>query len=132
MCALIDPQTRKSQIWGHRAQCCMTLRRVSLRLCLGSEAGISLETTFSANISISKDLVIVGLSERGMEIRETLLYKKNLFMAIAVSIIFSKNGRRGKEKKGRNGEREKGRGGQGEKERSGGREEEKRRSIQSQ
>lgn len=76
---------------------------------------------------------------------------KNLFMAIAGSMILSKNGRKGegerrgkegrgggkrrkeemekgrrgeegKEEKGRNGEREKGRGGEGEKERSGERE----------
>lgn len=36
--------------------------------------GRNLETTFSENISISK--VIVGLSDREREIRETSLYQK--------------------------------------------------------
>lgn len=65
--------------------------------------GSKVETTFSENISISKDSAIVGLSDRWGD----FLIPKKLFMAIAGSIILSKNGRKGEgERRGRR-EREK-------------------------
>lgn len=66
-----------------------------------------METTFSENISISKDLVIVGLSDRWGD----FLIPKKLFTAIAGSII-SKNGRKGEEGKERKREVEKDRRGE--------------------
>lgn len=77
-CALIDTSDKGLPNLGSR---CSVLQDTHEGFphalsCHGSEAGSRLETAFSENISITKDLVIVGLNDRGREIRETSLHQK--------------------------------------------------------